>query len=331
MKKYYWPIFLLLLILALLTACGPSEEAIATMTASAWTPTPEPTLTPTPVPYDVELSLEDETGERITYGVYVQATEFEEMMMDESGMVEMLNLPGPDVEVSVSAQGFEPLTEKVTLERGKNSVTLTMKTDPMQINPTAACPEGAKVLYIEDFEDGFAQGWDGVSRPAFSFDVLESGSQALTYAADNPDPAGTPIMNGKEVGNFIWKFDTLNENDLFIHIHEKEGKKYLIRFQPGGEGFQIIKQVGPDHVGSAYRGFNDFEWVNVAIVFYENALEVWVNDELYTAFDDSDPFPTGNLMMHFSPQQGAVSLDNMVICELTQPYTPEIPEETAEG
>lgn len=319
---------LVLFILFVLAACGPSPEAIATMTASVWTPTPQPTLTPTPVPYDLEISLKGEGGESITYGAYINATEQEEVLMDESGIVELYNLPGPDVEVSITAQGYMPLTETVSLERGKNPITFTMIADPLQVNPANACPQGGRVLYIEDFEDGFAQGWDGVSRPKFSFDVLETGGKVLTYVADNPDPAGTPILKGQEIGNFIWKFDTSNENDLFIHIHEKEGKKYLIRFQPGGEGFQIIKQEGPTNVASAYRTFNVFEWVNIAIVFYENSLEVWVNDELYTAFDDADPYPSGTLMINFAAGQGAVSLDNMVICELTEPYLPPVAEES---
>ena len=321
---------LMICFMTIFTACGPSPEAVATMTASAWTPTPEPTLTPTPLPYDLEVSLANEGGEAISYGVYVEATENEKVMMDDSGVVELLNLPGPEVEVSVTAQGYAPLTENITIERGKNLLQLSLQTDPLQVNPETACPDGAKVLYIEDFEDGFAQDWDGISRPTFSFDTLEDGGTVLTYAENNPNPAGTPIMLGQEVGNFVWKFDTFNENDLFIHIHEKDEKKYLIRFQPGGEGFQLIKQDGPDHVGSAYRGFNVFEWVNVAIVFYENALEVWINDELYTAFDDPDPYTSGGLMMHFAPEQGAVSLDNMVICELSQPYSPIVETEPAE-
>jgi len=329
MKKIFTTILIVAFLFSTLAACGPSEEAIATMTASAWTPTPKPTSTPTPVPYDVEVSLENEDGEKITFGVTIEATEQEKVTMDESGVVEMLNLPGPEIEVSISAQGYKPLTEMVTIERGKTPITFTLEADPLQVNPATACPEGATLLYVEDFEDGFAQDWDGVSRPKFSFDGMEDGGTVLTFAAENPDGAGTPIMKGAEVGNFLWEFDTVNENDLFIHIHEKEDKKYLIRFQPGGEGFQLIKQDGSTHVGAAYRGFNVFEWVNVAIVFYENALEVWIDGELYTAFDDAEPYPSGSLMMHFAPQQGAVSLDNMIICGLSAPYEPVV-EETAE-
>jgi hypothetical protein len=132
-------ICVLMIGMLLLGGCGPSEEAIATMTASAWTPTPEPTLTPTPMPFDLEVVLEGEGGESVFYGAYVAATEHEEVMADTGGKVELLNLPGPEVEVSVTAQGYAPYTETVTLERGMNSKTVVLTADPTQINPATAC------------------------------------------------------------------------------------------------------------------------------------------------------------------------------------------------
>ena len=68
-KKSLLAILLLLGLLA--SACGPSAEQIATMTASAWTSTPkptstpEPTLTPTPMPYDLTVKVTDAGGSPI--------------------------------------------------------------------------------------------------------------------------------------------------------------------------------------------------------------------------------------------------------------------------
>ena len=87
-----------------MSACGPSEEAIATMTAAAWTPTPEPTLTPTPLPFDLVVALEGEGGEAVMMGS-VDATEEDSEMVDENGMVEFFNLPTGDVKLSITAQG----------------------------------------------------------------------------------------------------------------------------------------------------------------------------------------------------------------------------------
>jgi len=330
MKKARTIIVFCILVGLTLSACGPSPEAVATMTASAWTPTPEPTLTPTPLPFDLTVSLLGEDGEMVYYNAAINATEHEEVLADASGEVTLINLPGPEGEVSAAAQGFEPLTENLTLERGMNEMTFTLTVDPLQVNPTTACSDGQTLLYIEDFEDGFAQGWDGISRPRYAFEEIEGRGTVLTFSEENTEGAGTPIEEGKEFGNFVWKWDTFNDNDLFLHIHETGDRKYLIRFQPGGEGIQIIHQEGPEHKTSAYRGFNNFEWISVAIAFFENALEFYINDELYVALDDPDPIPSGGFMMHFTEPGAKASIDNMVICELTEPYVPVIAEESSE-
>lgn len=330
MKKGYALMSVLMIGMLLLGGCGPSEEAIATMTASAWTPTPEPTLTPTPMPFDLEVVLEGEGGESVFYGSYAAATEHEEVMADADGKVELMNLPGPEVEISVTAQGYAPYTETVMLEHGKNSKTIVLTADPLQINPDTACQEGQQVLYIEDFEDGFAQGWDGISRPQYTFDDVEARGKVLTFSADNTEPTGTAIEPGKEFGNIVWKWDTKNENDIFIHFHEKDNQKYLIRFQPGGEGIQIMHLDNGDHQVTAYRGMNDKEWTSIAIAYFGNSLEFWINGELYLALDDPDAITAGGLMMHFTQVGSPASLDNMVICSLDAPYAPPVVEEVVE-
>jgi len=330
MRKMFCLVMVFLFSLTFISACGPSEEAIATMTASAWTPTPKPTLTPTPLPFDLEVTIEGEGGESIFYDAYVVATEHEELMADETGKAMLMNLPGPEVEVSVTAQGYSSHIEVMTLERGKNAKTVTLTVDPLQILPSEACQEGQKILYIEDFEDGFAQGWDGISRPKWEFEDVEGRGKVLTLTVESTEGAGTPIEEGEEFGNIVWKWDTFNDNDIFIHFHEKDEQRYLIRFQPGGEGVQIFHVKNGEHQASAYRGFHEKEWISVAIAFYENSLEFWINDELYVALDDPDPIPSGGLMMHFTQPGAVASLDNMVICELTGPYAPPVTEENVD-
>ena len=67
--------------------------------------------------------------------------------------------------------------------------------------------------------------------------------------------------------------------------------------------------------------------------FYDYSLELYINNEMYVALDDPAPITTGGLTLHFSPEggkTGAVSLDNMVVCELSEPYVPPVVEETTE-
>ncbi len=60
MKPFLVRLSIPLAAILLLAACGPSPEAIATMTASAWTTTPQPTFTPTITPTPNPLLFRDD-------------------------------------------------------------------------------------------------------------------------------------------------------------------------------------------------------------------------------------------------------------------------------
>ena len=92
-----------LFILVLLTACGPSAEQSATMTASAWTPTPPPTATPTPVPYNVNVSIADESGAPIAGAniVFPESGNGEPVQANEQGQFSWNNLEGENATFKV--------------------------------------------------------------------------------------------------------------------------------------------------------------------------------------------------------------------------------------
>ena len=115
-------------------SCGPSPEMILTMTTSAWTPTPKLTLTPSPLPYNLEVELFGESGEIVNYNAFVVAAD-QEILVDETGKAALVNLPGPEVELFVSAFGYDPILKVMNLERGKNELALTLIKNPLQITP----------------------------------------------------------------------------------------------------------------------------------------------------------------------------------------------------
>ena len=152
-----------LIILALLAACGPSPEQIATMTASAWTPTPLPptaTPTPTPAPIDLTVTIADETGTSIAGAsiVFPESGNGSPVLMDDQGQYSWTNLGSEAVSLTVSAQGYLDADLITTIQRGSNEIKVTLQRDPMGILPAEACATDQKVLYIEDFQDGQAQG-----------------------------------------------------------------------------------------------------------------------------------------------------------------------------
>ena len=340
---------LLALVSIALISCGPSPEEVEQMTMAAWTDTPEPTSTPlptakptptmtptptpTPVPYDLTLDLVGEDGENVTYGVYVQVADLEEVMMDESGMVEFLNLPGSDVEVSIKAQGYESHVETVSLERGENSVTLTLTLDPMQVNPATACGEGQKILMIEDFEDQELQNWEGqIIRPLFSFVEIEDRGTVLQV--DRTVEGEAYLRYPEVLENIVWHYDILrypNNGPMWMRFHENPGIGAYIGVIDGGQGFMIQKEPGGS-IGDRYWQVSDGDtWEKFSLVYFEGLVETWINDELFVGASDADPYKDGSISMAFQTPSGDVTLlDNLIICELTEPYAAPVVEEVEE-
>ena len=329
MKKFLCGMMIFLFSPTLISACGPSEEAIATITASVWTPTPEPTLTPTPLPFDLEVTLEGEGGENVFYGAYVAATEHEEVMADETGNAVLMNLPGPEVDVSVIAQGYNPHTETVTLERGKNAIMFTLTADPLQVNPASACLEGQEVLFIEDFEDKTMQGWEGIARPIWDYVEFEDRGTAVVIDSIEGDVhAEGPVS----YGNGVWHFDILRGPEmglLWLRIHSAPDQSYIILFD-GNIGFGL--QYEPGGYGLVDRNLppGDGEtWERFSVAYYDGVIDIYRDGELWLGTTVEDPlYPDGSISI--TTKYKKTHLDNLVVCGLEEPYVPPVSEENVD-
>ena len=332
MKKFICWMLIFLFSLTFISSCGPSEEAIATMTASVWTPTPEPTLTPTPMPYDLELSLVEEGGESVTYGVSVEVAGGEPVMMDESGVAELLNLLGPDVEVSVTAQGYESLTETVTLERGKNELTFTLTADPLQVNPANACLEGQKVVLIEDFEDRKMQNWEGqFMRPLFDF--VEIADRGTVLKVDRTMEGEAYLLYPEILGNMVWHYDLLREpgnGPMWMRFHEEVDRGAYIAVHFGNADFFIQREPGGPMGYRTVPPGDGETWEQFSATYFDGTIEAWYNGELHIGVSDAEPYEDGFQSISLAVSEGSTFLDNLVICELSEPYTPPVVEGEAE-
>jgi hypothetical protein len=317
------------------TACGPSEEAIATMTAAAWTPTPEPTLTPTPLPFDLVVMLEGEGGEAVIMGS-VEATEDDSEMVDENGKVEFFSLPTGDITLLVTAQGYETIEEPMTLEPGKNEKTIILRVDPRQVLPATACQEGQEVLFIEDFEDGMAQDWVDLTRPAWSFGETEEGGTTLSVYV--PGEVGYTSYD-REFGNAVWHVNVQTGSgniDLHMNWHlfeTDEGQgRYMLVYYPGRH-IQLHYQIpggGRELFGKGAPAVEPGIWQKFSIAYFNGALDVFVNDELVGGIDHDDPIESGGLGFIVTDNSEVISFDNIVVCGLTEPYVLPVVEEAAE-
>jgi len=332
MKKFLCLVMVFLFSFTFISACGPSEEAIATMTAAAWTPTPEPTLTPTPVPYDLDVTLEGEDGERVFYGAYVAATEQEEVMADETGKAVLMNLPGPEVEVSVTAQGYEPYTETVTLEHGKNAKTFSLIADPLQVNPASACLEGQERVLSEDFEDGKMQNGEGqFMRPLFDF--VEIADRGTVLKVDRTMEGEAYLTYPEILGNMVWHYDLLREpgnGPMWMRFHQENDRGAYIAVHFGNADFFLQREPGGSMGYRTVPPGDGETWEQFSATYFDGTIEAWYNGELHIGVSDGEPYEDGFQSISLAVSEGSTFLDNLVICELSEPYTPPVVEEEVE-
>lgn len=155
-----------------LVACGPSAEEVAityiaqTAEAATDTPvptntpiptnTPEPTATATPIPYKLTLEIVDVEGNAVKDGMVsvVELDDAQTKTFDDAGQVIWNDFPGESATLKIVAQGYLSIYEEITLERGENSVSVTLERDPFGLLFSDRVEEGEEVIFFEDFQTG---------------------------------------------------------------------------------------------------------------------------------------------------------------------------------
>jgi hypothetical protein len=359
-----------LLILAFMVACGPSEAEIAAMTAAAATdtpvPTPTPTLTPTPtntptptpIPYDLVVSVTDAEGSPIAAASVAlpESGDDQPVQTDDAGQASWANLPGESITLNVSAQGYLPAEESATIERGPNEVTVVLERDPFGLLPSEACRENEALLYIEDFQDGEAQGWPEIqfNAPGWHLDAdpdPERADNLLIYAQSAPLP-GQPVSStlqteNNQFDNAVWRIRFMmvgrveesfnwrqNTQPLQVEGQEVFDSRYQIILGTNyNEGIRRLQQpltnVG---VGFGYRYPQQNTWSTLEISTFEGNTQVFMDGLLVMAYQDETPVPPGSIGLEYWPpdEASAVYFDNISVCGLSAPFESIFTEEGAE-
>ena len=316
------PVYTFILFLLLLSSCGTRVEI---------QPAPKPTIAPTPIHYDLEVTVQDESGNPVINFTEVIIKELDDKStsVNELGEVRFMNLPRTNCTLNVIAQGYEPYKEAISLEHGMNEVTVTLTPDALQELPSDACQPGQEVLFIEDFEDKTMQGWDGITRPLWNYVAFKNRGTALVIDSNS----GNAYAEGPvSYGNGVWHFDILrgpNLGLLWMRIHSAPNQSYIILFD-GNSSFGI--RYEPGRVVIINRnlplGYGE-TWERYSIAYYNGAIDVYRDGELWIETIVEDPlYLDGNFSI--ASNFGQVFLDNMVICSLNEPYTPAVVDEEAE-
>ena len=349
---------ILLVAVILLTACGPSAEQIATMTASAWTPTPKPTNTPlptataTPVPYDLTVKVTDADGNPIAGAsvVFPESGNGEPVAADDAGQVAWSNLNGPNVSLTVTAQGYLKGEQGAALERGPNEVAVTLERDAFAFLPSNACAAGEALLYMEDFQNGETDmaHHDGVGKPVpLGPAVDEAGNTVLIHDFTTPvgdyssyltrGADGSPITFGDAVWRMRFmitketewglewnsagpnEFGGITTGQSGYGIGFNTGRHILVQRNIWDASFQPVYNIGKTGLVDKVLILAPDLWHYLEISTYQGQLQIWLDGESVVDVVDEMPLPPGGFEIGRG-NAGIMYFDDIRVCGLSAPF-----------
>ena len=347
-------------IVSVLVGCGPSpEEQTATavaLTAAAATntptpvPTSTPTPTPTPIPYDLSVLVTDGDGIPIMDATVVLAEVDEDagtQTTDEVGQVAWYNLPGEIVNLSISAQGYLPTNMRKTIERGSNEIKFVLDRDPYGILPSEACAPGENLLYIEDFQDGEAQGWPEIDLQSQDWNVGPDPNAAEDIVLSRSVAVdGSAELTGQEFGNSVWRvhFKAIgwpiysfnwfwNTGRYAVDGTTVEWSAYQIWVHPPNiRVFRGQPPISSISLRDSMRMLESDVWHQLEVSTYNGTLEIWIDGARFLTYTDPQPLPGGTMVIsqglgESQDPEYVVYYNNISVCELTAPFVPMLTPE----
>ena len=288
-----------------LVACGPSAEEVAatyvaqTAEAATNTPvptkTPEPTATSTPIPYNLTLTIIDEEGSAIEDGI-VSVAELDDaqiQIVDDAGQVIWNDFPAESATLKIVAQGYLSVYEDITLERGENSISVTLKRDPFGLLFSDKVEEGEEVIFFEDFQTGeehfneLTGNWqvvEDVDNPGNMVIQIDQRDSGFATAAFGPD---------KMLENFIieYKFRWMEVAPFTGNEWQSMGfhfwNRYSLEAQPVNDGYYGLLDRSPDPWVSpiqTQKYYKIGDWYSVRAEINGEIISLYLNDRLITKY-----------------------------------------------
>jgi hypothetical protein len=263
---------------------------------------------------------------------------------DDVGQAFWYDLPGETINLSISAQGYYPLDISESIERGINQLAVALERDPHGLLPSEACAPGERLLYIEDFQDGEAEGWEEIESRTQGWGIgpHPDTPNNIVLSNDGDQWAWTTLRN-LAFENAVWRIQFWTEAEriqTFSWIHKEnyeiengtvEFSGYTLRFEP--KSINVFRSAWPlsnPTLVNTNRRMAVRTWHLLEMSTFEGRLEIWIDGSRLVFYEDPDPLPTGTLALVFEDSPGVQSVyhfDDMSVCELTAPFgsllTPE--------
>ncbi|MGD8813788.1 MAG: hypothetical protein PVI78_04855 [Anaerolineales bacterium] len=352
-KAIYTGLLLIMLTIALL-GCGlsPEEQAATavalTKAAATSTPTSAPTITPTwtptPVPYDLALLIRDRYGDPII-GASVSMEGYGSQTTDDAGEVNWYDLPGDPVDLSIDARGYFPTTQTVPIARGENQITITLDQDPNELLEVQACTSSEHLIYLEDFQDGHAQGWLIDEGPNFGQEIQPVPAPEGDMVLQWPSSYGGAIFLDEihvensavriwfmipRRGGFVVGMNAVVEPYTLAGETVEYSAYTTMIDEEGAYAYREARPEVTDELVGVSRRISSGEWHLLEVSAFEGVFEIWVDQRRYLSYQDPSPLRGGSLRLANwkVTEDGAVLFDDISICEMTEPFTPIVISES---
>jgi len=194
------------------------------------------------------------------------------------------------------------------------------------------------LLYLEDFQDGQAQGWPEIESRAQNWEIMPDPASLGNQVIQNPGITDSQILfHGLSFEDAVWRIDysMLAEPTINFHWHwiaepyqrDQETvlhSTYSISLSDWGLRIVRGREPFPEVVllDNPWR-FTNNRWHEIEISTYFDTLEVWVDGTQAMSYQDPDSLPGGQLGLEIwsPPVEGSlVYFDNLRVCELTGPF-----------
>ena len=245
-----------------------------------------------------------------------------------------------------SEQGQEQKPSEILPEESASEIEPELPSEPttlpIEITPveepekpfsTEYCQEGQELLYYEDFEDEDAWGWYNIEDTEFNYELVEGRGTVLTMHM----PEGyADIFYMDEFENAVWLIDLRAGNppvnlSLNWHYQRDDGKRmYYTHFAPGGYLQIHIAAPGLHEAQSGLVESADplpprkpGDWQHFAFAYFDGRVDLWMGDDFIAGEQHADPIEYGGFGIRFGDYPEAISIDNVVVCSLDEPYKPQ--------
>jgi hypothetical protein len=261
---------------------------------------------------------------------------------DDFGQAFLYDLPGEMVNLSISAQGFFPIETTETIERGINQVTVALERDPHGLLPTEVCAPTERLLYIEDFQDGEAQGWTEIEYRAQDWDIVSDPDNPGDIVITRPSTyEGYANLSERTFDNAVWRFKLMHAgksvSNFSWHWHDEPYETEAGRVE--WSAYPVWIHFPDIHVNRVVRPLSEIAlrwtpyvlkvgvWHQIEISTYEGRFEFWIDGIPWVRYDDPEPLPEGRIVIgvglgHTPDNTVNVYFDDFIVCELAASFAP---------